>query len=495
MSSQPVTEPQKFAGDIFWMAASNLAVPLVGLITLPAMTRNYSAETYAVWVQSFIIVGLLALIISLSMGPTVVRFLAAEDNMEKRRRAIGAMLWPVLAFAGLVLTSSLVLRQDLSEILFATPDYAYLVPFIFLWAAMQAVYSLLICYLLARRRIKRLSIIQMSLALFQMLVIVILAVTGNGLVWIIGSIVAGLTILVVVVFGMIVKEIGWPKPAVDGLKGYLAFSIPLIPSGILFWVISASDRFFITYLLNLSQAGIYAASFSVGNLIFLFYSPIPVVLLPVLSRLWEQKEQSKVRNYLEYSNKLFITLAIPGAAGLYILSQPLLGIFTTPDYMVGGGLVLLIAVATILNGLYQINVSVILLARQTKWLMPVIAIAAVANIGINLALIPVVGIIGAAIAAIVSYLILAGTVMVWARKVIRYKISVQFSAKVIIGALLMAWCISYINIGGILGIIIVAIAGVVIFSLWMWLARAFSSWDIELIKEIILGLKQGALLK
>lgn len=126
MSNQPVTEPQKFAGDIFWMAASNLAVPLVGLITLPAMTKNYSAETYVVWVQSFIIVGLVGLIIGLYLGHAVVRFLAAEDNMEIRRRAMGAMLWPVLAFTGLALVISLLLRQDLSKLLFATPDYAHL---------------------------------------------------------------------------------------------------------------------------------------------------------------------------------------------------------------------------------------------------------------------------------------------------------------------------------------------------------------------------------
>jgi len=495
MNDQKITEPQKFVSNIFWVAASNLTVPLVGLITLPAMTRNYTAETYAVWVQSFLVVGLLSFVLNLCLGNAVIRFLASEDNVIKRRRALGAMLWPVLSISSLALLISVVLRQYLSKLLFATPDYAYLVPLIFYWAAMTATYSLLFSYFLARRKIKKWSIFQITLALFQMLIILILAVTEKSLVWIIGSIVAVATIVVIIVFWMIVKEIGWPKPAIEGLKGYLAFSIPLLPSGILFWAISFSDRFFITYLLNLSQAGIYAASFSIGNLIFLFYSPIAVMLLPVLSNLWEQQEISKVRNYLKYSNKLFITLAIPGAAGLYILSQPLLGIFTTPDYVAGGSLVLLIAVAAILNGMYQINLCVILLARQTKWLVPVITIAAVANIGFNLALIPIFGITGAAIAAVISYLILAATVMVWARKVISYTMSFEFLAKVIAGALLMTLCISFINIGGVLGIVTAVVAGVVIFGSWMWITRAFSSVDIELIKEIILGLKQGALLK
>jgi len=495
MSNLPVTESQKFVGDLVWVTAAYLGVPLVGLITLPALTKSYTTAVYAVWIQSVFIVGILSLILSLYLGSAMVRFLAAEDDKMVRRRALGAMLWPVLLFSGLFFVISLLFSQELSEILFATPVYAYLVPLIILWSAVEAVFSLLICYLLARRRIKRLSTIQVSLSVFKMAVIVILALSRYELGWIIGCIVAGETILIVALFGMIISEIGWSWPTVKGLKDYLAFSTPLIPGVILFWAIGSSDRFFITYLLDLSQSGIYSASSSIGVLIAMLYGPIMVALSPVLSRLWDQGEKSKVSTYLEYSNKLFVTLAIPGAAGLYILSQPLLGILTTPAYMVGGGLVLLIAMATVLAGLYQINVYVIFLVHQTKWLLPVMTLASVANIIANLALIPVLGITGAAIAAIIAYLILSVTMMVWARRVIGCKISMQFILKVIIGSVFMAVCINFIHISGILGIITVAVAGVIIFSVWMWLTKAFSASDINLIKEIVNGLRQGSVLK
>ncbi len=495
MSNRPITDPQKFAGDIFWVAASNFAVPLVGLITLPAMTKNYADEVYAVWMQSILAVGLLAFIVSLYLGYSVVRFLAAEDDKAVRRRALGAILWPTLAVSSLSIVISILLRQCFSQILFGNSDYAYLVPLVFIWSAAEAVFSILVAYLLARRRIKAMSIIQIGLAVYRMAVIVILATLGYGLAWIIGFVIAGIILAVIVIFWMIVKEVGCPLPAIKGLNGYLALSIPLIPSGIFFWVISASDRFFITNILSLSQTAIYAASFAIGSLIFFFYYPIQLVLLPVLSRLWEQKESAKVRNYLEYSNKLFVTVAIPSAAGLFVLSQPILAILTTPDYLAGGGLVLLIALATILNGLYQINCSVIFLVKQTRWLMPIIATAAIANVGLNLALIPLLGVTGAAIAAVIAYLILSVTITVWARKVTGFTVSIKFMVKVVVGALLMAGIVSFIQIGGILGIIAVAAAGVIIFALWMWLTRAFVPEDIKLIREIAAGLRQGTLLR
>ena len=495
MNDQPVTEPQKFAADIVWVAVSQAFVFLVGLVTLPALTKSYSPEIYGVWVQIVVTVGLLVPVLTLVLGGAEVRFLAAEDDIEKRRHAFGAMLWPILAFACLSVIISLLLRQDLSTFLFAKPEYAHLIPLTFLWASMEALFSFSILYLLARGKTKRFSIIVIGLTMTKMVVIVTLAMAGYSLGWIIVWLIAGQTVFAAAVFGMIVREIGLPKPALEGLKGYLAFSLPLIPSWILLWVIDASDRYFITHLLNLSQTGIYSASYAMGGLIALFCLPLHVVLFPTLSRLWEQKELSRVRNYLEYSTKLFLTLAIPGAAGLYILSQPLLGILTTPDYMAGGGLVLLVALGTMLLGVYQINIFIILLVKQTKWLPLMMAIAALTNAGINLALIPKIGIMGAAISTIASYFVLAAIVTIWARRVISYKVDVKVLAKVIAGTLLMAFCLSFIRISGVLGIIVVAIAGVTIFALALWLLRAFSSEDKKLIKEIILGLKQGVLLR
>lgn len=496
MNNQSVTEPQKFTSDVIWIAVCQVFILLTGLVTLAALTKCYSPETYGVWVQILVTVGLMSLVLTLYMGSAIVRFLAAEDDIEKRRRAFGTMLWPILVFACLLLIISLLLRQNLATFLFAESKYSYLIPLTFLWASMKALFMFSVNYLLARGKIKRWSIIHIGLAITEMAVIVALAMVGYSLGWIIVCLIAGQTVFVAAVFGMIVREIGLPpKPALEGLKGYLAFSIPQIPNGILLWIINASDRYFITHLLNLSQTGIYSASYAVGALISLFYFPIHVALFPTISRLWEQKELSRVRIYLEYSTKLFLTLAIPSAVGLYILSQPLLGIITTSDYMAGGGLILLVALGTVLLGVYYISFLIILLVQKTKWLPPMIAIAAITNAGINLALIPKFGIMGAAISTIVSYFILAVIVIVWARRLIRYKVDIKFLTKVIAATLMMAFCLNFVKIGGVLGIITIVVAGIAIFALVLWLFRAFSSQDRKLIKEIISGLKSGALLR
>jgi O-antigen/teichoic acid export membrane protein len=495
MSNKPLTDPQKFAGYIVWAAVSGLIVPFVGLVTLPALTRGYSAAIYAVWIQSVFVVGLLSFTLNLCLGYAVVTFLAGEDDSRVRRHALGAMLWPTLLFSGLAIIISLVFGPSVSGLMFASPDYVYLVPFVFLWAVLESMFLLLTSYLQARRRIKGLSVTQICLALYKVVVIIVLAASGIGLEWIMGAIVAGELVLVLILLAIIVREIGWPMPSLIGLKDYLAFSLPLIPSAVLFWAISASDRFFIVYLMDLSQAGIYSASFFMGNLISLFYGPIQVALFPVISRLWEQNDRVRVRNYLKYSNKLFLAIAIPGAAGLYIVSQPVLAILATPGYISGSGLVLVIAIACVLLGLYQINAYVILLMQQTKWLTPLIAVAAAVTVAGNLVFIPAIGIMGAAVSVMLANLVLAVTAIAWAQKVVGTILDIWFLAKAVTGAALMAWCVSIIPVGGIPGLIVMLIAGIILFGLWMWLTRAFSKDDINVAKDIITGIKQGKLLK
>lgn len=82
------------------------------MVILPVLTKSYTSNIYGVWVQIGVTFGLLTPILILHQSTAVVKFLSAEENKEKRRRAFGTMLWPVLAFACFRLLISILLRQN-----------------------------------------------------------------------------------------------------------------------------------------------------------------------------------------------------------------------------------------------------------------------------------------------------------------------------------------------------------------------------------------------
>ena len=488
MINNRVHEVQKFTRDTIWTFSGLGLQSLVGLVTVPLLAKSFHTELYGVWAQITVTTGLITPLLTLGLDVAYIRFLSGEENREKIRHALGTVIWPVLAIGCLILILSLFFRKSLSVVIFASPEYTAFVPVTFLWIFVYTMFGLSLCYYKALRRIKRVAVTQMGCAMLQMVILAILAVSGFTLTWIILSNIVIQGLFVVLSFGLIFLETGMPTLNFHRLKGYVLFSIPTLPSHLVLWIMDSGTRYFIAHILGISQTGIYSVSWSLVNLCAFFITPIAVNVFYTISGLWEKGEVQKVKSYLEYSNKIFLTLAIPTVVGITILSQPLLKILTTSEFLTSEGLVLLLGIGIIFSGVYQISVYVIFLIKQTKWLPFVIAIASIISMGSNLVLISRIGILGAAVSSAISYFVLATIVTLWARRAIRYTVDLKFLIKVVAGSLVMALCLYLIRFDGVFGIILAVIAGAAIFGIALFLMRAFSAQEMQLIKGTISGL-------
>ena len=490
VKTQPLinNKPVKFARDIIWVGISQLLISLVGIVTLPALTKSYSTETYGIWVQIGVTESLVTTLLLLDFHAAVVRFLAGEEDKSIRLLSLGSMFSAILVFGAILVASVSLFARPFSILLFNNAADLDFVRLTFLWAFVDTLLIYFISYLRARGRIKGLSIIQIFIALCKMTVVFVFAKVGLGIAWIIVCIILIELTFTFGILGRIIWEEGFPKLNFGAIGKFLAFSAPQMPGDLLIWIISANDRYFITHFLSISDTGIYSSSNSLGQLISLFFSPIAFVLLPAVSRAWGQNQQITVKNYFEYSVKLFIVLAIPAVAGVTLLSQPLLKIITTSQYLAGWELVFLIAVGIVFFGIYQINLYALLLIRQTKWIPLMILAALTVNVGMNLILIPKVGIIGAAISDFISFFVLAAIVTGFARKAISYTFDFKFLGKVISATSVMSLCVFLLKVHNPASIILALIAGVIIFFSILFLLKAFSEQDKRLAIHTLSGI-------
>ena len=490
-----LNEPQRFARDIVWVALSQVITSLLGIITLPALTKSYGSEIYGVWSQILVTIQLLTSLLTLQLGTSVVRYLAAENNRGKLRQAFGTMFWTIIFFTCLVLIILLIVRQELASFLFADPKYVIFVSLAFIWATTTSIFTFLLSYLRAKNKIKELSIFRLVCSVIKVILIFSFASSKSSLEWIVSSQIITELFFIGLVSMVITKEIGIPPIGFKNLKKYLALSTPHVINENFIWIINASDRYFITHFLNLSQTGIYSAAAALGSIISLFYSPIAFVLFPTVSKLWEQKETIMVKNYLEYSTKLFLTFAIPGTAGLYLLAQPLLKSLATQEFVVSGEMVLLLALGIMFLGIYYINLYIIFLVQKTKWIPLIIGLSAVISVFVNIILIPSMGIMGAAVSKIISFLVLAVIVTVWAQKVLGYKIDLYYLSKLILASIIMIFCLKFIKVDNLLEIVFAIITGAIVFISALLLLKAFSKEDKKLIKETFLNPILGSIKK
>lgn len=480
----------KFTKDVFWVGISQIIGYIISFFTFPVIAKTFGPASYGIWSQIIVTVGLLTPILTLHLGTAMVRYLPVESSKRELSQSFFNMSFLILVFTLTLILISFIFKNNLSILLFHSQEFSYYIILAFIWGGSSAFLLYLISFLRAKGKIKELSLINILCYFVKFIPLSLFSFWGFSLWFIITTQIFIEILFICFLTISIIKKIGFSIPSIKNLKKYLLFSVPQIPSGALLWIIDSSDRYFITNLLNLTQTGLYSASYTLGTTISLFYVPLSFVVFPFISKFWENNNIEEVKRYLEYSTKLFLTLAIPGAIGLYTISKPLLVLLSSTDFISGGGiLTFFIALSTIFLGIYQINLYVIYMVEKTHVLPIIVFIGALINIILNLILIPTIGIMGAAIATIISYSTLALIVVIWAKKEVGYVIDLVFLSKIIFASILTYSLIQLFPMSSVLDIIFIVIAGSSIYLTCLILLRAFSEKEKNFIWALFSSLK------
>lgn len=211
------------------------------------------------------------------------------------------------------------------------------------------------------------------------------------------------SILYLLLTTKVYKEIVFKSNNKKLLKEMLAFSIPLLPSILAWWIMNVSDRYMILYYLGASQNGIYAIA-----------SKIPTVLSTISTiffQAWQlsafEEANSKERD--EFYNKIFNIFSIMmfcSVSIILVFLKPIIKIVIESSYYESWQYT-----PFLLLGVAFSNFSVFIgtnysVQKKTKGAFTSTIISTVINIVANLALIPLIGVNGAAIATCISYVVL-----------------------------------------------------------------------------------------
>ena len=184
----------------------------------------------------------------------------------------------------------------------------------------------------------------------------------------------------------------------------LKYGFPLIFNGIGLLILSMSDRYFIKELVSVDAVGVYGISYKFGMIVnMVLVTPFIQAWQPILFRLENDPNQKLVyqKIALHYTQIAAIVLLV-----VSLFSKYLLKLTTTEAYYAGIPIIPWIAFVYLVYGLQNIFKAGALIANKTFALTGCALLAAAVNIGLNFALIPAWGIMGAAVATVISYLLM-----------------------------------------------------------------------------------------
>lgn len=185
------------------------------------------------------------------------------------------------------------------------------------------------------------------------------------------------------------------------IKNMLIYSIPLIPNAFMWWLMNASNRFFVFYFVGAAGNGIFAVANKIPSLLTIFTTIFTQAWqLSAIEEFDSEGKSSLYSNvFTYYSMFMFI-----GASGILMVLKIATGILVAPDYYVSWQVVPPLLLGVVFSSFSGFLGTNYVAAKQTKGVFSSSVIGGVASVILNLLLIPLLGVSGAGISTMLSFM-------------------------------------------------------------------------------------------
>jgi O-antigen/teichoic acid export membrane protein len=471
------------------MGLSAVVTPLIALsniILLPILTRNLAIADYGTWALIMITISLLPTLVTLGLPNSLIRFGAAAKEKREIQEMFYSMGFIVLVASSVASGLLFLFLPQIAASLFQNnlTIARLLIPTILIASLIYFVTQ----YFVTLQQIKRYSVLTFFSAYLFTALVTYFVISGHGLE---GAVIA-LLIQQLVVFSvmmlLIVTDIGFAMPKFANVKQHLAYGLPLISGLLSGWVVNSSDRYLIALFLGTAAVGYYSPGYTAGATIGMIAAPLTTLLPAVLSKHYDENNIADVRTILTYSLKYYAGITIPCVFALSALSKPLLLVLTTQQIAANGYLVTpFVAAGTALFGAYTVLVMTVALRKKTSVVGIIWVLSAALNFGLNLILIPYLGLIGAALTTFLAFLLAFVLTTLYSFKQFKFDVNGGFIVKSVCGSSIVALFLLLWNPSGVLSILLSIVLAIVIYVSVLLALRGFTIQEFKFIYRIYKG--------
>jgi len=387
-------------GTLFTVAA--------GYIFKIYLARVLGAEALGIYTLGMTAAGLVSIFGTAGVPQTSSRFVAIYSSKGETRK-LTRFLW--FGLITLLVTNSIVGivmvlgRRWIADRLYHTPILARYMHFFAAIMVLGALTTFLGHALAGYKDVARRTVITNFIGTPATMVFSVALITfGLGLWGYLAAQVAS-AVLVFFLLGRAIWKLtpkpGPSDPAAETVplfeKEVLSFAVVLLGMQALEFISSQTDRIMLGIFLNAKEVGVYSVAATMVTFVGLFLQSINQIFAPTIAELFAKGEHDLLSRLYQTLTKWSLGLTIPLAMGIMIFAKPLMSVFG-PDFREGWPVLVISTVGQLVScGVGSVGLLLLMSNQQTRMIRAQ-AITVFITVGLNLALIPRIGLIGAAIA-------------------------------------------------------------------------------------------------
>ena len=342
------------------------------------------------------------LILNLGMNGAISQsFHGFKEDPESSKDFIGSVFFFVASFWLLLLTIVFLIKS-LSIFSFSSREWLFMIMSILLGGS-DSLLSITATVLKIQSKAKQFAMVSILRSISLILIIAFLAFNDRLIdeTKLIGDIIAS---FIAVAFSilLIIKSLSF-RITKEHLSYALDFGIPSLPHHVSTLVLMSGDRYIVKLLLGTSAVGVYTLGYQLAIGIHILTIGFDNAWNPYFFEKAHRGEKAtrRLRPVVKmYSSSIslltMVYVAFISFVGVYFISE---------EYSGAYDVIPVVSMGLAFQGFYFLTVKPILFQKKTGLLSVITSSAAILNIALNLILIPYVGIIGAAIATYLSYML------------------------------------------------------------------------------------------
>jgi O-antigen/teichoic acid export membrane protein len=221
----------------------------------------------------------------------------------------------------------------------------------------------------------------------------------SGLILVEGAFVAGLT-APLVLRGLLKPE----RFDLTLLKAAVAYGAPLVIYEFSFNILGATDRFLVQHFLGPEPLGFYSVAYGLAQQVndFLF-GPLNLALTPMYMRIWTSEGRQKTVEFLSRAFDLYLMGAAVVLAVAAASARDAVLLLASRKYAGAERPIPILLLGLLIFASHLFLAAGLLVHKRTLPMAGALMTAAALNIGLNWFLLPRLGLMGGALAAVLSY--------------------------------------------------------------------------------------------
>jgi O-antigen/teichoic acid export membrane protein len=384
--------------------AASIVSKLIAVALLPLYTRYLTKEDYGAAELMFAAVVSASILVRFGMIEALLRFYYkdGEDPDRVVSTSFAALFWTATAVALIALPfagqiSEAVLKES-------APDLAR-ISIGGLWVLTMFEYLLTLFRLEERARAFFLTTIVNVLVTIGLTVVLVVGRGEGARGLLLGSYASG----AVFVFGLIFVHRHRLSLWIDGplLRRLMRFGLPTMPAELSLYLLNFVDRIIIvrsagSASAGLAQAGLYSLAVKFAQGVNVLVRGFQLAWPPLAYSIRDDDEARR-------AYAVIVTWFVAGCAfvvtGMWLLSRQIVRALAAPEFFGSYKAIGLVATGVTLYALYMVLVVILGRTGRTEFNFPATIAALATNVALNLLLVPPLGIVGAGLALVASYLV------------------------------------------------------------------------------------------